>query len=56
LNAGFQQIVWIQANEDAVSAAVTQEPYAELHDISQELGLSHPRICEILHDLRIYVA
>jgi hypothetical protein len=50
VNAGRPRTVRTPANEDAKIAAVEREPWRSSRDIARELGLSQPRVLEVLHD------
>jgi hypothetical protein len=50
VNAGRPPTVRTPANEDDTTAAVEREPWRSSRDIARELGLSQPRVFEVLHD------
>jgi hypothetical protein len=54
MNAGRPRTVRTPANEDAIIAAVEREPWRSSRDIARELGLSQPRILEVLHDDQLH--
>jgi hypothetical protein len=54
VNAGRPRTVRTPANEDAILAAVEREPWRSSRDIVRELGLSQPRVLEILHDDQLH--
>jgi hypothetical protein len=49
VNAGRPRTVRTPANEDVIIAAVEGEPWRSSLDIARELGLSQPRVLEVLH-------
>jgi hypothetical protein len=56
VNAGCRQVLWIQANEDAISATVVWDPHGNLRDVLQELRLStQGSLKYFIDDLIIYV-
>jgi hypothetical protein len=54
LKAGPSRTVRRPANEDAIIAAVEQEPWRSSRDITRELGVSKPRVHQLLHDSCIH--
>jgi hypothetical protein len=50
VNASRPQTLQTPANEDAIIAAVEREGWRSSSDIARELGLSQPRVLEVLHD------
>jgi hypothetical protein len=52
VNAGRPWTVWTPANENAIIAAVEREPWRR--DITRKLGLSQPRVLEVLHDDQLH--
>jgi hypothetical protein len=54
VNAGCPWTVWTTANKDAIVASVEWEPRRSSHDIAQELGLSQPRVLEVLNDDQLH--
>jgi hypothetical protein len=49
VNAGRPRTVRTPANEDDIISAVEREPWRSSRDIARELGLSQPRVLEVLH-------
>jgi hypothetical protein len=54
VNVGRPRTVRPPANEDAITAAVEREPWRSSRDIARELGLSQPRVLEVLHDDQLH--
>jgi hypothetical protein len=53
VNAGHPRTVRTPAKEDAIIAAVEREPWRSC-DIPRELGLSQPRVLEVLNDNQLH--
>jgi hypothetical protein len=54
VNTGHPQTVQTWANEDAIIAAVEQEPWRSSRNITQVLGLPQPRVLKVLHDNQLH--
>jgi hypothetical protein len=54
VNAGRPGTVRTPANEDAIIAAVEREPWRSSRDIERELGLSQPKVLEVLLDDQLH--
>jgi hypothetical protein len=54
VNAGRPRTARTPTNEDATTAAVEREPWRSSCDIARKLGLSQPRVLEVLHDDQLH--
>jgi hypothetical protein len=54
MNADRQLTAREPANEDVIPAAAERKLWRSSRDIAQELGLSQPRVIEVLHDDQLH--
>jgi hypothetical protein len=54
MNAGDPWPVWTPDNENAIITAVEQQTWRSSSDIAHKLGLSQPRVLEVLYDIQFH--
>jgi hypothetical protein len=54
VSVGLPRTARTPANEDAIITAVERELWRSSGDIARELGLSQPRVLEVLHDDQLH--